>query len=432
MDQNAPEKIAIAPVDTTLDTSDKLIEEAAAKAREMLQTCIASYGLDASGHNGHYKQLWTRDSMITALGILATDDQGLLGAVRSSLLTLSEYQTERGLLPNKIDFEPKRVNFRAYADGGLLYVIVACLYVERVGDIELGKKLYMSLSKALEWYRYQDVDQSGLISTQEGSDWKDLFCQRGKTLYINALFHMALESLATLSNGIGQTEKAEKLAQEAVALKEKMQSRFWYEPGKSLAEIIQDSFSTSSYDENGYDRLGRKMLLPEKTILQDDSYFLPYITLRHFGEWFDTLGNMVAILSGVASADQAGSILNFMTKHGIAEPYPTRAVYPTQYPGDADWRDYYVFGDLNQPEHYHNGGMWPMVGGFYVAALFECGRKDDARQALVNLAEANRMGAESQWEFREYLHGKTFAPGGMRDQAWSAGSYLMAYGLLKK
>ena len=47
--------------------------------------------------------------------------------------------------------------------------------------------------------------------------------------------------------------------------------------------------------------------------------------------------------------------------------WPLRSLTPVVRPGDPDWRDYY--GTLNVPHHYHNGGVWPFIGGFYVAAL---------------------------------------------------------------
>ena len=55
--------------------------------------------------------------------------------------------------------------------------------------------------EVLCWYEYQDVDQSGLLSMQEGSDWQDLFCTRGKGLYLNCLYVLALRRAAELFEG---------------------------------------------------------------------------------------------------------------------------------------------------------------------------------------------------------------------------------------
>ena len=59
-------------------------------------------------------------------------------------------------------------------------------------------------------------------------------------------------------------------------------------------------------------------------------------------------------------------------------------------PGDPDWRDYYA--TLNAPHQYHNGGVWPFLGGFYIAALIKTGRIDAAAQMLEKLALLNHLG----------------------------------------
>ena len=35
---------------------------------------------------------------------------------------------------------------------------------------------------------------------------------------------------------------------------------------------------------------------------------------------------------------------------------------------------------LNLPHYYHNGGIWPFIGGFYVAALVKAGRLKEAQE----------------------------------------------------
>jgi glycogen debranching enzyme len=76
---------------------------------------------------------------------------------------------------------------------------------------------------------------------------------------------------------------------------------------------------------------------------------------------------------------------------------------------------------LNVPHHYHNGGIWPFIGGFYVAALVHAGRMTDAAAALDRLAALNLAG-----DFNEWHHGETAEPMGVKDQAWSAGMFLFA------
>jgi hypothetical protein len=115
-----------------------------------------------------------------------------------------------------------------------------------------------------------------------------------------------------------------------------------------------------------------------------------------------------------------------MAQVGMAEPYPTKAIYPPIFPGESHWRDYYRSRNLNLPHQYHNGGIWPMIGGFHVAALVRHQWQRQAEQMIVSLAEANRQGTLYDWTFNEWLHGSSGHPMGFEQQAWSAAMYLYA------
>ena len=109
------------------------------------------------------------------------------------------------------------------------------------------------------------------------------------------------------------------------------------------------------------------------------------------------------------------------------EPWPVRALYPAINPGERDWRDYYRVRNLNLPHHYHNGGAWPFIGGFYVAALVKAGHLDEAQQQLVRLAEMNYRGRTREWGFNEWFHGLSGEPMGYDGQSWSAALYIFAH-----
>jgi hypothetical protein len=161
-----------------------------------------------------------------------------------------------------------------------------------------------------------------------------------------------------------------------------------------------------------------------KQKLVDEPHYLPWLGFRAAGEWFDSLGHLLAIIAGVADAGATATILNFIARYGLAER-PVKALHPEIRPGDADWRDYY--GMLNLPGHYHNGGIWPFIGGFYVAALVKTERHTEAEAALVRLALLNEAGGFNEWH-----HGSTGDPMGMRDQAWSSGMYVYAFECVRR
>jgi hypothetical protein len=183
-------------------------------------------------------------------------------------------------------------------------------------------------------------------------------------------------------------------------------------------------------DWDWVERNRREWLYPLKlvdTLLVARPYYLPYMGFRSYGDRCDTLGNCLAILLGLASPAQAERILNYLHGAGLDAPYPIRALDHPIGPGDADWRDYLLLRDLNKPDHYHNGGIWPFFGGVYVAALVAAGRHEQAADQLARLAELNRQGIRGAWEFTEWAHGRSGRPMGFPRQSWSAAMYIYAY-----
>jgi glycosyl hydrolase family 100 (putative invertase) len=382
-----------------------LIETAAQGAVEALRRCSTPLGLKASGQAAGHQQIWARDSMIAGLGGQLAGDETVQRAIHASISLLGEHRAPNGAVPNNIDPSSMRPNFRAYADGGLWWIILSSLLAPDPAGVH----------SLLQWYECQDVDQSGLLSMQESADWQDLFCTRGKGLYLNCLYVLALRAAARLFQRT-DAERAERCRTRAERVAAAVNSWFWYTGDGNLLRHIAHTFSTENRADR--DSLGRKRWIPQKRYLLTEQYYLPYLGFRAAGEWFDTLGNVLAILAGVAGDSQTAHILDFVCKHRLDE-FPARSLTPAVQPGDPDWRDYY--GMLNTPHHYHNGGIWPFIGGFYVAALVAAGRQPNATAVLHRLAQLNQRG-----EFNEWHHGQTGEPMGARDQAWSAGMFLFA------
>ncbi len=374
-------------------------------AIESLRRCCTASGLKASGGRVGHNQVWARDSMIALLGARLVSDDDIQVALGASLETLRRAQSAAGAIPNNVDVASGRANFRAYADAGLWWIIGSALLRPDLPTIR----------SILRWYECQDVDHSGLISMQEGSDWQDLFCTRGKGLYLNCLYVLALKVATRVA---AEAEPADSAAwlRRAELVTDGINRYFWYRGDADMLRHVSHTFSTES--KQAQDSLGRKRWLPVKGLLVDEKYYLPYVAFRAVGEWFDCLGNLLAILSGVASAEQSSTILDFISRHKLGE-HPLPSLFPPVKPGDPDWRDYY--GMLNVPHHYHNGGIWPFIGGFYVAALVQCGRLTEATETLARLEALNRSG-----QFNEWHSGETAAPMGVEHQAWSAGMYLFA------
>jgi hypothetical protein len=79
-----------------------------------------------------------------------------------------------------------------------------------------------------------------------------------------------------------------------------------------------------------------------------------------------------------------------------------------------------------------NGGLWPMVTGFYMADMARRGETEMAERYLAGIHFANAMSMDDQpWSFPEYVNGNDFSAGGNRNPCWSASAAFMGHYALK-
>lgn len=378
----------------------KLVEEGKTKAIEALEHCAKPTGFYASGLPGGYEATWARDSMITSLGASLLEKKFQV-PFRKSIELLSQSQSALGQIPNAVgSYNTDRrsdVTFNSI-DSSLWYLIGHQVYAKAYNDLSLLKKYKMNISKAFLWLRYQDPNEDKLLAQQPTMDWQDAFPHKyGHVLNTQALYYGVLKMYGK--------EK------EAGHLKKVVNG----EIEKYLA----------MYDP----KLG---------------YYVPWNWKNHDGDreqeqWFDTLGNLLAIVTGLAAPNIAESILRYIEKNNVAKPFPCRAMNPPLKKGDKEWHSYFEKSDAKTPYEYSNAGIWPFIGGFYVAALVKMKKLAQAQELLELLAKANqKVNAEKaptsprlrpgEWGFQEWLHGQTGEAIGNSEpyQAWSAGMYLFA------
>ncbi|MBM7551515.1 amylo-alpha-1,6-glucosidase [Thalassobacillus pellis] len=416
-------------------TKKILIEKGRQKAEEKLISNGGELGL--LGSNQAYQQVWARDSMICGFGLLLCEDKEGAAIHRRSLETLRKFQTDLGKIPHNVGFtnvddpaliahggklevggsEGHAIEDSIHAgcvDGNLWYIIGHFYQYEITGDLEELREAWPSLEKALLWLRYQDSNECGLLEVHEAMDWADLFANRYNVLFDNVLYYAAWESMGKMADALG------------------LGGEFYFENAKDVHKKINTLLWVGPEEPNDYDWISterKEWLYPLKRVeteLVERPFYLPYMAFRDYADRFDTLANLLAIIFGVADQEKADKILDYIHGCGLNEPFPVQALYPVLYPGDKDWRDYYRVRNLNQPHHYHNGGAWPFIGAFYVAALIKAGRRNEAEKQLERLAEMNKTGKQAEWEFNEWFHGQSGRPMGYGGQSWSLAMYLFA------
>lgn len=361
----------------------EITELAYEKALETIEKCSTKHGLFASAGKKAYRGVWSRDSNITLIGAsLVNNNSKIKEVFRRSLNTLAIYQSKLGQIPNAVyGFNRKKIkaDFESI-DSSLWFIIGEYYYKKRYGN-ELFNKHKKQIKKALTWLSYQDMEEDNLLEQLPTTDWQDAFPHRyGHTINTAALYYKVL-SLA------GEKTKQKKLK---FNIENKKDRKLW----------------------NG-------------------NFYYSYRWKNHnkykeIGDWFDSLGNLLAIVFDLADKEKSKKIIYYIKQKKINEPYPVRTIYPPIKKGSKYWQDYYLDCTAGTPNQYLNGGIWTYIGGFYVLALIKLKRFNEAEKELKKLAEANLKGNFPEWinPLNKKMYGKY--------QAWSAGAYIWAYESLKK
>ena len=100
--------------------------------------------------------------------------------------------------------------------------------------------------------------------------------------------------------------------------------------------------------------------------------------------------------------------------------------FPFVLPEDADWHPRYE--TFNLPGNYHNGGVWPFICGFYIAALVAAGQFLLAEEKLIALTKLIGISSDKKLDygFNEWIKAQDGTVMGQDWQTWSAALYLYA------
>jgi len=358
-----------------MDTS---IQEAKRAALEVLRhNAVGPFeGLPRTAGWG-YPEPYTRDLLISGLGILASGDAVLLASLRRVLEILARNQSPRGQIPSLVH-DPED---RGASDTTPLFLLILGMFRRYTGERDF---LAEALAKALRWMEHQSIDDRALVGQQPTSDWRDEHWVLGQGLYVNALVLGYLKVLG--------------LETQADALRNAANR----EDGTGFVCEGQPTYALWFYK-----------------IYRDPRC--------------DVLGNSLAILTGMADPARARAMVAWIearcaelrARGELALDLPP-CFFPFLQPSDPEWHPRYE--RYNPPGHYHNGGVWPFVCGFYIAALVAAGELQLAREKLRALAALVKPARQEPvgFGFNEWFRAQDGGPAGQDWQTWSASMYLYA------
>ncbi len=386
-------------------------DECYEKAIELLRKNSTPLGFKAS--EAHYNAIYARDGCIASLGACLTQEEDLIEASRRTLSTLKKYATELGQIPNMVTLRGVPSWGRSGStDASLWYVIAAGAYFMLTEDKAFLRSHWSSIKKAVSWLRHQDQNNMGLMDSLEGGEWMDSTILRtGKVLYCNALWYECIRVARELSDVM-----EEKIALNEDKVKFKINELFWPEKSGEKALGLTAECSIRAYND---------------AIKPDREFYCSHVILEKYVDICDTLANCLTIIFDIADEKKKKAILRYFEEKELSKPYPIRVLDPPITEHSLTWwtelEQYKKPYHQSYPYCYSNAGVWPYVGAFYLLALMKAGEKEKSLAELKRLAEANKAGRRKEWEFNEWLHGKTGEPLGQSGQSWNAGAYIVAY-----
>ena len=397
-----------------------LLQLAYVKAVDALRKNITPHGFSACsladntvyGTDVNYRSVWARDGAKTIAWTLDLDDDDIRQCQVDTLRTILAHQSPTGQIPASVGIETDVPEYAGVGgitsiDSGLWIIIALWRYSTYVGDWSIAEQFAPKLQKAMDWLSAHDSNNCGMLEIPEAGDWTDLFARSYHVLYDEVLWYRCLICYGQILRQLGEPDRADDYDRWSQHVRKVILRAFW----PSTAVNPGDGAPTFSDVQFG---------------LGDARYLVAQISPFNFSWRCDVYANLLAYFTNLIDRERAMMTFRFLWGVGVNEPGPVKNLYPPVQAGDPEWREYFTVNLLNLPEHYHNGGIWPFIGGLWVRYIHRLGMGDLARRELVKLARLCAAGVSQEWEFNEWHHGVTGRPMGKAYQAWTAASFLKA------
>lgn len=377
---------------------------AAENLRSAVQTCLLTNGLSKeiliAGYR-NFRESWARDFAFATYALLALRQ---FDTVKDTLEAYLWHQSDDGQFPVKLHsmrvvtrffhsffereqpiqqmLKPKYVTGHGTAslDGQALLVIAAQNYAEEAQDTEFLRQHWSQFKLAIQWLQIHRKEPGDALLYQFSySDWADSIARRGRILYTNVVYWKALTAMAEAATRLEIKRQAEFYAEEAERVSRAIQTHFWR-------------------PELGY-----------------------FVTSARINQ-LSSDGNLLAIAWGLATTEQAGSILKIMADARMTDPVPTQVAFPP-YPRSLIAIENILGGVAN----YHTDAAWLWIGAWHVIALTKVNRLNEAHQLVNRITEI--IITEKQVNEAHGLDGKPLSSIWYKSESpltWNAGMVLYA------
>lgn len=389
--------------------------------------------------HANYQRVWARDGVVCGLAALLSEDEPLIRTFRRTLETLAGQQGPHGEIPSNVAVrQGGQVEDVSY--GGLVgrvdapawFVIGVTSLAHVTGDRAFAAAMAEPMRRALALLAAWEHNGRGLVYVPEGGSWADEYLLSGYELGVQLLRLWALRGHAGLMAD-------DRSAQRARALTALIRVNYWPRTEHVESSLLRHPVAYRAVLDEG-----------------PPGYWLAALRPGGYERRFDALANAFAMMLGVSGPDEICALLAEADR--IAAELGTDLVpafWPPVHEHDPAWpmlQNHRRGALRNRPCEYHNGGLWPMVNGFWGLGLVTAGvagadlvgpdlvgpahqATDQAIDQAIgraaalarSLADFNQRHARpgDAWGFYEFGHARTRAPMGVAACAWSAAGTIL-------
>ncbi|SFI29663.1 glycoside hydrolase 100 family protein [Halpernia frigidisoli] len=370
-------------------------------ALEIIEKSIIPEGILASSAKiDNYNRIWARDSSMTGIAGVWQQDKVIAEGLKNSTLTLLKHQNHLGQIPSNVAiFEDKQTasfgSLVGRIDCNSWWIIASCIYLKFSKDEVLKKQFENPIKKAFFCLETWEYNSRGLLYGPLGGNWADEYVTSGYTLYDNVLRFWAFKIFA-----------------------EVFQEEDYFAKAENLKKIIKSNFTKNSSEKTIHPNAVKNA--------ESKPYFWAAFDPSGYNTSFDMAGNSLALLMGFY--EETSDLENYLRE--LQKEFNSWALpvfYPIITEKDKYWdllSNNYSYQFKNYPNHFHNGGSWPVFLGWMSLGL---SRQNKDSEIVKNILEEYEklLSKYPGKEFSEYYDTKEFKPLGTPDLCFSATGYLL-------
>ena len=337
----------------------------------------------------------------------------------------------------RADFGERAIGRVTPVDSCLWWIILLRIYWKSSGDIKLAHEpeFQQGIRLILDLCLVKRFDMYPTLLVPEGAFMIDR--RMGvyeRPLEIQALFYATLVAADELLLRENKADIHTEIQQRLGRLKKHIREHYWID----LARV--NEIHRFENEEFGEEVINKFNIYPESLahwvadwMPKEGGYLAGNLGPGRMDFRFFALGNLMSIICSLADEQQSQMIMNLISKKwlDLVGDMPMKICYPAL--EDKEWELITGCDPKNVRWSYHNGGSWPVLLWYLVAAAQKTGRKSIAERA-IKTAEKRWLQYKDKDKWPEYYDGKRGTLVGkkaMKYQTWTIAGYIVAKDLIE-